>query len=495
MLFKYNQIHLILFIFSIISISINLKTLDQKNNEIYDLEEQRKIYNYDLIKENPHLFQEYFISIFENNYKLNLTLFEKNQKKIKERINYIIANKQKYNDLYIILSSIYGAFLADAMGATTEFSKKDPNNHKNIYREDGTFKPGQITDDSEMAMSQAFGILDNYFYKTLNQNIIYYYYVLWLKSDPLDIGSTTRRALYYLDTDKINITSKNVFTQKIKAKIKIENSNSKSNGFLMRASPFATWFYMLNRNYVREMLQTKSNKNYFALYQKILEEFSKDAELTHSNEELAFGGSLIMFMALCSLEQRYSGNDIINMVKILHSNNYFDDPNNYLEYKLKRHFEGVLEEISKPDFNKDIFFGNLYEQMGFYKHAFHLTVYYLSIIDKETKINKKSLKEFYINMIYEISDFGGDTDTNGAIVGIVLGPLIGMENFEKKYFDIFLNFYSRERLIYTNVFMYFYAEYLTKIENGILKLNKKENKVSFLFMKKFLEMLNTDMQI
>ena len=93
-----------------------------------------------------------------------------------------------------------------------------------------------------------------------------------------------------------------------------------------------------------------------------------------------------MFMALCSLEQRYSGNDIINMVKILHSNNYFDDPNNYLEYKLKRHFEGVLEEISKPDFNKDIFFGNLYEQMGFYKHAFNLTVYYLSIIDKETKI-------------------------------------------------------------------------------------------------------------
>ena len=98
-------------------------------------------------------------------------------------------------------------------------------------------------------------------------------------------------------------------------------------------------------------------------------------------------------------------------------------------------------------------------------------------------------------MIYEISDFGGDTDTNGAIVGIVLGPLIGMENFERKYFDIFLNFYSRERLIYTNVFMYFYAEYLTKIENGLLKLNKKGDKVSFYFMKKFLEMLNTDMEI
>ena len=58
--------------------------------------------------------------------------------------------------------------------------------------------------------------------------------------------------------------------------------------------------------------------------------------------------------------------------------------------------------------------------MGFYKHAFNLTVYYLSVLDKETKDNKKSLKDFYTDMIYDISDFGGDTDTNGAIVGIVL---------------------------------------------------------------------------
>ena len=263
----------------------------------------------------------------------------------------------------------------------------------------------------------------------------------------------------------------------------------------MRAAPFTTWFYMLNRNYVKETLQMKSSKEYFELYQRIIEEFSKDTTLTHSNDEISLGGSLIIFMGLCSLEQNYSGNDIINMVKILHSNKYFDDKNNIIEYKLKKHFESILEEVSKPDFDKDIFFGNLYEQMGFYKHAFNLTVYYLSILDKETKDNKKSLKDFYTDMIYDISDFGGDTDTNGAIVGIVLGPLIGMENFERKYFDVFLNFYSRERLIYLNVFMYFYAEYLTTIENGKLKIDKNGNEISFFFMDKFLKMLNTDMDI
>ena len=381
------------------------------------------------------------------------------------------------------------------MGATTEFSEKNKNNHNNIYRNDSTFKPGQITDDSEMAMSQSFGILDNYKYKSLNPNLLYYYYVLWYKSNPLDIGTTTRRALSLLDIDKTNITDKIIFTQKIKANIKIKNSGSLSNGFLMRASPFATWFYMTNRNYVKEMLQTKSTKEYFELYQKIYEEMKKDTQLTHSNEETSFGGSLIIFMALCSLEQRYSGNDIIQMMNILFMNNHFDDKNNKIEHELKLHFENILKEINKPDFNKDIFFGNLYYQMGFYKHAFNLTVYYLSIFDDEIKNKKVSLKDFYTNMIFDISDFGGDTDTNGAIVGIVMGPLVGMENFDRKYFDIFLNFYSRERLIYTNVFMYYYAEYLTSIENGYKKLDRNKGNVSFYFMEKFLKLLNYDMEI
>ena len=487
-----KMIYQLFIIHTILFVSFIPKSFSKYKNEIYDIEEQRRIYNFSLIKDNPHLFQDYFLSLFKNSEKLNLSLFKINHKKLVSKINSIISNKEQYNDLYIILSSIYGAFLADAMGANTEFSPKNKNNHNNIYSEDGMWQPGQITDDSEMAMSQSFGILDNYNYKTINQNTLYYFYVLWKDSPPLDIGTTTRRALSFLNIDKVNITNENIFSQKIKANVEIYTSKSLSNGFIMRASPFITWFYMLNRNYVKEMLQTKSSKNYFELYQKIYEEFSKDTALTHGNKENAYGGTLLVFMGLCSLEQRYSGNDIINMVKILHSNNYFNDENNYIEYKLKRHFESILSEISKPDFNKDEFFGNLYYQMGFYKHAFNLTVYYLSIFDRETKINKKSLKDFYRDMIFDISDFGGDTDTNGAIVGSVLGPLIGLENLDRKYFDIFLNFYSRERIIYNSAFMYYYAEYLTRIENGELKLNKNENNVRFFVIDKILKLLNTE---
>ena len=45
-----------------------------------------------------------------------------------------------------------------------------------------------------------------------------------------------------------------------------------------------------------------------------------------------------------------------------------------------------------------------------------------------------SLKEVYNNIIFDICDFGGDTDTNAAIVGMVIGSLIGLENLDKKIF-------------------------------------------------------------
>ena len=76
-----------------------------------------------------------------------------------------------------------------------------------------------------------------------------------------------------------------------------------------------------------------------------------------------------------------------------------------------------------------------------------------------------------------------------------MGPLVGMENFERKYFDVFLNFYSRQRLIYTNVFMYYYAEYLTTIENGSAKIDKNKGNVSFYFIEKFLNILNYDINL
>ena len=58
-----KNISLIILILFISFIITNTKTLSEEEDEreVYDLEEQRRIYNFDLIKDNPHLFKKYFL--------------------------------------------------------------------------------------------------------------------------------------------------------------------------------------------------------------------------------------------------------------------------------------------------------------------------------------------------------------------------------------------------------------------------------------------------
>ncbi len=373
------------------------------------------------------------------------------------------------------------------MGSGAESKSKDKSNYLLIYNENGRFKPGQVTDDSEMAMSQAYAILETPNYKSLNEHLLYYFYALWYHSNPIDIGPVTKSALNYLNMDKINITDEEIFTNIIKDKIKLKNSESLANGFIMRASPFLCWFYMANKKYIQNTLLTKSTISYFELYNKVYNEMIKDIQLTHPNKENVVAGSIYIFMGLCSMEH-FSGKEILENTQILLENDYFKNELNEEEFKVKKHFENTLKEFSKENFDKDSFFSNLQEQSGLYLHSFNLTLYYLFVFD--TLKEKMELKDIYNNIVYDIWNFGGDTETNAAIVGMIIGPLIGMENFDKKYFDVFLDFYSKERLIYTNIFMHFYAVSITNMENYVKPI---DTKVNFDFIKVLLIMLNYDL--
>ena len=187
------------------------------------------------------------------------------------------------------------------------------------------------------------------------------------------------------------------------------------------------------------------------------------------------------------MEQKYSGKDILNMLNILFEHKDF---NLKTEEKIvKNHFISILNDLEKTGFEEDNYFRNLNNLMGYYLHAFKLTLYYLHNIDKMKK--EMNIKEIYNNIIFKICDFGGDTDTNAAIVGMIMGPLIGLENFNNKYFDTFLSFYSKQRLIYTNVFMYYFANYLIDISNS--SINTNNDKVNFNFYKMMEEMLNKEL--
>ena len=95
------------------------------------------------------------------------------------------------------LSSIYGAFLGDAMGAYCEFIPASTSNSDKIFVGKSYFKKeaGEVTDDSEMAISLAYAIMDNPILYSLHSAYDYFYYGMWFNSNPVDIGQTTRTAL------------------------------------------------------------------------------------------------------------------------------------------------------------------------------------------------------------------------------------------------------------------------------------------------------------
>ena len=488
---------IILIIFPLLIIYFIQYNNDSSNSTpqtfIKDPNDTKNKYTLESIKKNPYLQTKYLLNLFSNQSNINFTLFEKNIKKLKEKIYSLIENKNTNKDIYLTLSCIYGAFLADSMGSFCEFTSFNKNNHLSIFDKKSLriFKPGQITDDSEMAMSQSFAIMDNSNYTQINEHLLYYYYVIWFNSHPLDIGITTRNALKHLNINDVNIIDNNIFSETIKKKIYNENYKSLANGLLMRISPILSWFYMINKNYIIEILKSKSNEKYFELYNKIYIQISKDSQLTHPNIENSIAASIFIFMGLCSMQDNISGNEILEMTKILFSHNHFNNKKNEIEYKLLLFFNDNLSQFKDKNFKKENYFGNLSNLMGYYMHAFNLTLYYLNVFDEQKK--NMSLKEVYNNIIFDICDFGGDTDTNAAIVGMVIGPLIGLENLDKKYFEVFLDFYSKKRIIYTNVLMYYYIEFLNNIHNLKYKGNdEKYNNVSFNFIEIILNVLNDE---
>jgi hypothetical protein len=129
--------------------------------------------------------------------------------------------------------------------------------------------------------------------------------------------------------------------------------------------------------------------------------------------------------------------------------------------------------------------------MGYYQHAFKLSIYYLV---KYPDMGENQNKNLYYEIMCDVCDRGGDTDTNCAIVGTMIGPLIGYKNFKPDLFSRFINFVPKRRSQFNSAFAYVYVNYLEekllnkdnqKIENN----TKKEEFVytSFNKIKKFLE--------
>ena len=385
-------------------------------------------------------------------------------KKYKNNIKYLADTIKKLSikenfDYYQCLSCILGAFYGDALGNNVEFEPKNENNHKLIYGENKyNIQPGEITDDSEMAISLSFAILDNGNLYELNQNLLYFYYGAWYTTNNPNIGISTKKALQNFSFDKCSIEDKNLFSDKLKDRINKENKDTKANGFLMRISTLVVWFFFRFKIYIKNVLNKNDSDEFYELYKKIHEQVSIDTSITHPNKENSIACAIFVFMSLSAILKNNNIIIIEQLKTLLNNKNFLNQSNNTDFINVKNLILNSLTNFEDKNFDKNKFFDTTNKQ-GYYGHAFKLTLYYLFIfknIPETTEITK------YRYIINEICDFGGDVDTNCAIVGTVLGPLIGYNNFDKKDFDTFIYHINEDksRILFAASYMYLYIKYL-----------------------------------
>ena len=406
-----------------------------------------------------------YIYSFEILPKLNAYQLESNFKNNINKIKTFIQTSINENtEIYYVLSCIYGAFLGDAMGAFCEFEKPSPKNSRNIFNNFNTViggVKGQVTDDSEMALSFAYAIMDTPFKESLNVNYMYFYYGAWFSTKPLDYGNTTKAALRYFDFTQF-LPKTNNFS-KIEGKIINDNYQSLSNGFLMRKSTFIAWIYYRFFHEITDALNDpKSFDKLFHLYVKIMLLSSEDNKITNPNNQVNVATGIYCLMALMAI----NGFPAKNIIKIIMSlcnypsflkkgndEKYISETiNNYINLFKSNHFDfyKVFGDLKSHE--------NVYNSMGFYIHAFKLTLYFLYHFDD---IEKNRPDKKFREIMNMICNLGGDTDTNCCIVGAVIGPLIGMKNFGFEFKQM-LDVIPPSRPIYSVHMAVLFVLYLNK---------------------------------
>ena len=325
----------------------------------------------------------------------NIEEIQKIQTNVNILCQYIYQlNEKDFFDFYQCLSCIYGAFLGDALGAYCEFQPASKENIKSIFSGNPMFgdAPGQVTDDSEMAMASAFGIMDNQDMLRLDSDYLYYYYGCWYLSHPRDIGFTTRNALSIFQISSFDPNRKNIYEKNFQY-IKSSNNTSLANGFLMRTSPFIVWCYYRFKKLIIETFKSNDNKKLYELFEIIKIQAKKDNICTHPNDSICIAHSCFCIMALAAIIG-YKPKEIINIEENLLKNEFFDKGllkdikamiMNEIETYRKEEKENEGIKLSQEEKGFKYFTSgekNVYSHMGFYVHGFRLTLYYVYHFDE-----------------------------------------------------------------------------------------------------------------
>ncbi len=283
---------------------------------------------------------------------------------------------------------ILGAFCGDALGSYLEFYPKvsESQVEEALKMEGGGMMklgPGQITDDSELALCLGHGLVAGN--GKLNLEEIAIKYKEWYLSNPFDIGITTKSAL-----DRSRAVEK-MIAPEIKASAKKWNGNSPSNGGLMRLTPLCVWGSRLSASEFEKAIR-------------------EETTFTHVNPT-AINASVAYGLIIHYLLNHKGDNE-----------GAYKKCQEFIEKSGDLTLQSWMDEVNKgelPPAN---------EKIGWAKIALLYTLYYV----KQNKGYKEAMAE--------LLRMGGDTDTNCCIVGGALGALHGRNKVPDNYVKKVLSF-------------------------------------------------------
>ena len=234
---------------------------------------------------------------------------------------------------------------------------------------------GQITDDTELAVSLTHALIGRDVSAGFPEEAVAEAYRAWFRSGPFDVGQTISNACFISEDEYV----KGFLAETVRKRVKKVNFWSESNGAMMRCIPMAIWLRGVE-------------------WKKAIEMIKAETTLTHSSPA-AIDANVAYLLAVRYLLMNPGG--IKGAIAAAESYIYGGaDPKVIEWYNQSREDIRMKKYVAKP-------------KIGHVRHAFMLAFYHL----RKASGFKEAMEHTLLA--------GGDTDTNAAIVGGMIGALVG----------------------------------------------------------------------
>ncbi len=286
------------------------------------------------------------------------------------------------------IGSLLGLACGDALGATVEFMTRAaiaaqfPDGLRVVVGGGPCHvAPGQVTDDTELALCLARSLASK---PSFDDDDVADRYAAWAASHPVDMGTTTRNAFVIARGEGL--------ADRMRLRASMLNYASKANGSLMRCAPIGLYGAALDFDS-------------FDLADMAVE----DSTLSHPNA-VACEACVALTLAIRLFVQGHfaeRGDETQHIFDIVHR---------FMKYRSRP----VSVAIGKAGFEMPAVDR---EKIGYVLHALRLAFY--ELLHAET----------FAAGVEDAVARGGDTDTNGAIVGALLGARFGSTEIPMQWQD------------------------------------------------------------